>query len=99
MYQDSGVFLRDGPPSAFAGRRAARRMDQGMAPPRAWRSAGGAVLRLAPERLAALAARVKAMVPPTHPAAEDPHARRTTRPPGSGCTCFARAAGGARGRW
>jgi hypothetical protein len=74
MYQDSGVFLRHGAPSAFADRRAARRMDQGMAPPRAWRSAGGAVLRLAPERLAALAAHVKAMVPSTHPAAEDPHA-------------------------
>lgn len=74
MYQDSGVFLRHGPPSAFADRRAARRMEQGMAPPRAWRSAGGAVLRLAPERLAALAARVKAMVPPAHPAAQDPHA-------------------------
>lgn len=74
MYQDSGLFLREGPASGFAERRVARRMEQGVAPPRAWRSAAGTVLRLPPQRLAELAERVRAIAPPAHPAAADPEA-------------------------
>lgn len=73
MYQDSGLFLRGGSGVGFAARRMERRMEQGVAATRAWRTRDGAVLRLLPDRLATLAAEVKAAVPPGHPAAADPH--------------------------
>lgn len=72
MYQDSGLLLRGASGAGFAGRRAARRMEQGVVAPRAWRSTSGAVLRLLPDHLGALAAEVRAAVHPAHPAAADP---------------------------
>jgi hypothetical protein len=74
MYQDSGLLLRGASGTGFAGRRVARRMEQGVVPTRAWRSTSGAVLRLLPDHLGALAAEVRAAVHPAHPAVADPHA-------------------------
>jgi hypothetical protein len=73
MYDDSGPFLRESAlPSGFAGRRMERRLEPGAAARGVWRSPGGAVLRLPPERLATLAAEVRAAAHPAHPAAADP---------------------------
>lgn len=93
MYHDSGPFLRESAlPSGFAGRRMERRMEPGTVARGVWRSPGGAVLRLLPERLAALTAEVRAAVHPAHPAAADPRAAvlhhvaglaRTARPAGT----------------
>ncbi len=69
MDQDSELFLREPTVSSgFAARRMERRMGPG-----AWRTPHGAVLRLLPDRLATLAAEVRAAMPPAHPAAADPH--------------------------
>lgn len=73
MYHDSGPFPRESAlSSGFAGRRMERWREPGAAAPGVWRSPGGAVLRLPSERLATLAAEVRAAAHPAHPAAADP---------------------------
>jgi hypothetical protein len=72
MYQDSGLFLRGESGLGFATRRMERRMEDGVSAPGSWRSHTGAVLRLLPDRLAGLAAEVRAAAHPAHPAAADP---------------------------